>query len=269
MNNYGFMREARETKAKETLKDLCIYITATLGFIVLAFFFITNFVLKTSNRAEYESLKAYELAYSEVLRDLSKPEEPVYLKGESRDIYIQQSIIPDSQEKFEEMVARIERNLAMQEALKVENPFKDVTYQRLNDTIYTVTDEEYHILLRITEAEAAIEPYEGKIWVAHSIMNRVLSDKFPNTVKEVVFANDGKGHYQYSPISDGNYFKVTPSDETKRAVDECLQNVKNGYDPTNGALYFMNPETASENGRRWQEENLTFINRIAGHEFRK
>ena len=51
------------------------------------------------------------------------------------------------------------------------------------------------------EAEATGEDIIGKILVANVIFNRMESEEFPDTVKEVVFQKVGD-KYQFSPIAD-------------------------------------------------------------------
>ena len=50
-----------------------------------------------------------------------------------------------------------------------------------------VSDEDYQVMLRIVQAEAGICDEKGKILVADVIINRVLSDRFPDSVKSVVY----------------------------------------------------------------------------------
>ena len=98
-----------------------------------------------------------------------------------------------------------------------------------------ISDEDYQILLRIVQAEAGICDDKGKILVADVIINRVLSKRFPNTVKGVVYQRS-----QFQPVSNGriNSVKVTP--DTIRCVDRALD----GEDYSNGALYFMNRQAS-------------------------
>ena len=92
------------------------------------------------------------------------------------------------------------------------------------------TQEELSLIARIVYAEAAGEPYEGKVAVAAIILNRVRSDQFPDTVAGVVYER-----WQFSCV--GNYmFNSEPSRESYQAAWDALH----GWDPTNGALYYWN-----------------------------
>ncbi|WP_342756196.1 cell wall hydrolase [Kineothrix sedimenti] len=127
---------------------------------------------------------------------------------------------------------------------------------------YTLAKEDYEVLLRIVEAEAGGEDITGKMLVAGVVMNRVESNKFPDTVKEVVFQREN-GVAQFSPISDGRYEKVSVSEETKEAVDKVLY----GEDITKGALYFASRKYADPEKMKWFDNSLTLLFSYGGHEF--
>lgn len=100
-------------------------------------------------------------------------------------------------------------------------------------------------------SEVGYESLESKILVAHVILNRVASDKFPDTVEEVIFQNNGKV-YQFSPISNGSWYKLEPNEECWEAVEIATTSE---YDISEGALYFE----ACKNEDNWHSRNLTFI----------
>lgn len=127
---------------------------------------------------------------------------------------------------------------------------------------YSLSQEDYEVLLKIVEAEAGGEDIKGKMLVAGVIMNRVESSQFPDTVKEVVFQREN-GVAQFSPISDGRYEKVTVSEETKEAVERVLC----GEDITEGALYFAARKHADPERMKWFDDSLTLLFSYGGHEF--
>lgn len=124
------------------------------------------------------------------------------------------------------------------------------------------TDKE--VLLRIVEAEATGEDITGKMLVANVILNRVNDDEFPDTVEEVVFQKSGT-KYQFSPIRDGRYYKVSISDTTEEAVERVLY----GEDYSRGALYFMSRRQANKSNVRWFDRSLTWLLEYGTHEFYK
>jgi N-acetylmuramoyl-L-alanine amidase len=61
------------------------------------------------------------------------------------------------------------------------------------------------------------------------------SSQFPDSISEVIFQPG-----LFSAIRDGQY-KLKPDSTAYRAAREAL----NGSDPTNGALFYHNPEIAT------------------------
>lgn len=138
-----------------------------------------------------------------------------------------------------------------------------VDYQTLDKELkYNLSEEELDALLRIVEAEAGGEDEEGKLLVANVVLNRVESDKFPDTVTEVVFQQEN-GVTQFSPVRNGRYWKVKISDETREAVQRALE----GEDISQGALYFAARKYADSDKMKWFDENLNFLFAHGGHEF--
>ena len=121
-----------------------------------------------------------------------------------------------------------------------------------------VSERDRTILERIVEAEAGDQDSVGKRLVANVILNRVKSSKFPSTIKEVVFAPR-----QFSPVSDGRYYTVTVSEDTKKAVSAALQ----GVDGSKGALYFMDRRYSDSSNVRWFDTCLTRLFAHQSHEF--
>lgn len=127
---------------------------------------------------------------------------------------------------------------------------------------YELSDKDYEVLLRIVEAEAGGEDETGKLLVANVVLNRVESEKFPDTVEEVVFQKKGKC-YQFSPVGNGRYDSVCISDETYEAVERALQ----GEDLSEGALYFVAEKYADPEKLEWFHTKLTLLFSHGGHNF--
>ena len=126
----------------------------------------------------------------------------------------------------------------------------------------TLSEEDYEVLLRIVEAEAGGEDTEGKMLVASVVLNRVANEKFPDTVKDVVFQREN-GVAQFSPVYSGRYDRVVISEDTIEAVGRVLA----GEDISEGALFFASRKYADFNKMRWFDEHLTFLFSHGGHEF--
>ena len=126
----------------------------------------------------------------------------------------------------------------------------------------SVTQSEYDNLLRIVEAEAGGEDLIGKMLVANVVLNRVEDEHFPDSINEVIFQSDN-GVTQFSPISDGRFYSVSISQETIEAVNQVLQ----GEDNSQGALYFAARKSADKKNMRWFDEELEWLFAYGGHEF--
>lgn len=140
-----------------------------------------------------------------------------------------------------------------------------VNYSLVEQGNYRFLEEdELEVLQRIVEAEAGNEDEDGKLLVANVVLNRVDSDRFPETVTEVVF-QQSKGVTQFSPVASGRIYSVEVSEETVAAVERALA----GEDISQGALFFAARKYASSSKMRWFDEKLTFLFRHGGHEFYK
>ena len=128
------------------------------------------------------------------------------------------------------------------------------------DKTLTLEYNDYNVLLKIVEAEAGGEDLTGKMLVANVILNRVNSDRFPNTVTEVVYQKSN-GSAQFSPTVDGRIDTVSISQETLTAVERVL----NGEDYSNGALYFRSVRCNST----WFDTSLTRVVEHGNHIFYK
>lgn len=113
-----------------------------------------------------------------------------------------------------------------------------------------LSDTEFNELCRIVEAEAGGENVDTRVAVCDVILNRVASEKFPNTIHDVIFA--GK---QFSPVSNGRYFSVVVSDSTRKAVQKAIDEP----DHSMGALYFMNPKYSDPSNVDWFYSSLTYL----------
>ncbi len=129
---------------------------------------------------------------------------------------------------------------------------------------YILSEEDLNMLLRIVEAEAGNQDEEGKLLVANVVLNRVESEKFPDTVTEVVLQREN-GVCQFSPVSNQTIWQVCISEETEDAVARALQ----GEDISDGALYFAAREYADSEKMKWFDTHLTFLFKHGGHEFFK
>lgn len=114
------------------------------------------------------------------------------------------------------------------------------------------TEDDKYLLAKIAMAEAESQNIQTKTLVIMSILNRVESDDFPDSILEVIFQNNGKT-YQYSPVMQGDRWWTTePDEDCYEAVEVVLATE---YDYSDGALYF---ESCAEE-ENWHSKNLEFL----------
>lgn len=142
---------------------------------------------------------------------------------------------------------------------KTNNEWDNNLYIGQRLTIPTMTSAERTLLAQLVHAEAAGEPFSGKVAVATVVFNRVDSSLFPNDVKSVIYQID-QGHYAFSPVQDGRIHN-TPTSEDYRAIDEAIAFRGQG----NGSLYFYNPQKSTS---EWIFSRPVTV-RIGDHVFAK
>jgi|GEM_PF-43468 len=97
------------------------------------------------------------------------------------------------------------------------------------------SQNDIQLMANAVYGEARGEPYIGQVAVAAVILNRVNSPTFPNTVSGVIFEP-----LAFTAVADGQIW-LTPNEQAKKAVLDAI----NGFDPTESALYYFNPNTAT------------------------
>jgi len=93
------------------------------------------------------------------------------------------------------------------------------------------TNEEVRLIARVVEGEAANEPYRGKVAVGAVVLNRVKHDKYPDSVRGVIYQP-----LAFCVVANG-LINRTPTGDSLQAARAAAS----GEDPTGGALYFWNP----------------------------
>ena len=95
--------------------------------------------------------------------------------------------------------------------------------------------ESVSLLARVISAEARGEPYSGQVAVGAVILNRVEHPSFPNTIAGVVYQPGA-----FTCMVDGQ-FNEPVAESAVRAAQEAMA----GADPSGGAIYYFNPDTAT------------------------
>lgn len=112
------------------------------------------------------------------------------------------------------------------------------------ETVERFTEKEKYMLAKIAMAEAEGCRIKAKELVIHTVLSRIESDMFPNTVEEVIFQKN-----QFTPISDGRWNKVEPNEECWQALENVLSSSE-----SKDILFFE-----SCKGDSWHNKNLKLV----------
>lgn len=114
-----------------------------------------------------------------------------------------------------------------------------------------ITGEDIDLMAKLVSAESGGEPYAGKVAVASVVLNRTIDPHFPNTIREVIFQKNA-----FSCVKNGK-ITANPDQDCYNAVYDAIR----GADPTNDALFFYNPATAT---CHWMKETQKVNEKIIG-----
>ena len=117
------------------------------------------------------------------------------------------------------------------------------------------SSSDLELLAKCVYAEARGESYTGQVAVGAVVLNRVKSSSFPNTIAGVIYQAGA-----FSVVNDGQ-INLTPNATAKKAAQDAI----NGWDPSYGALYYFNPNTATSAWIWSRPETVT----IGNHRFCK
>lgn len=113
-------------------------------------------------------------------------------------------------------------------------------------------------LPQIIHAEAYQQPMAGLIGVGNVVMNRMESEKFPDSITNVIF--DHEHVIQFEPVQNGS-IKAEPDERAYVAACLCLE----GYNTVGDSLFFVNPAF----GSYWFDTDLELTYVIGNHNFYK
>jgi len=94
-------------------------------------------------------------------------------------------------------------------------------------------ENDIQLLARCVNGEARGEPYIGQVAVAAVILNRVKHPSFPNTLAGVIYQPGA-----FTAVQDGQInVPIDPNSTVYKACTDAM----NGWDPSEGAIYYYNP----------------------------
>lgn len=105
----------------------------------------------------------------------------------------------------------------------------------LQDSSASTESNDVALLARLISAEARGEPYSGQVAVGAVVLNRIEHPSFPNSLSGVIYQSGA-----FTCMEDGQFDKPV-ADSAYKAARDAL----NGWDPSGGAIYYFNPNTAT------------------------
>lgn len=137
-------------------------------------------------------------------------------------------------------VTSVETSTEMQESETETFIFEESTAEVASTHIADVriiSDEELELLALVTMAEAEDESELGKRLVIDTVLNRVDSSHFPNTITDVIYQK-----HQFTSMWNGRYKKTYVDDYVRNLVLEELK------DRTNSDVIFFRMDRYSDYG---------------------
>lgn len=129
------------------------------------------------------------------------------------------------------------------------------SYEEEKATQCELSNEDKVLLQQIAMAEAKDQGIGGMTFVMQTILNRVDSEEFPDTISEVVFEEG-----QFATVNDDLYKKYEVTENSQKAL-KLLDVLRN-----RGQLYFEAPADKTDT---WHARNLTYVFEYGDHIFYK
>ena len=128
--------------------------------------------------------------------------------------------------------------------------------------------EDLRLLVLATHFEAGVLSDDGKAAVIHSILNRVKSKNYPNTITKVV-KQGGTRRFQcqYTFMCDGKHERVNKKDleSSERIVRLVLRGAI--PNPVPGAVFYFNPKSKTVRNIPCFAMEKYFVRKVGDHYF--
>lgn len=155
-----------------------------------------------------KSLNETSQDFTELVEDLGKD-----IEAYKEELDNKEQIILDFETKIENMIS---------------NDISEETTKEIVKSTYDFTEEEITLIAKLTIAEAGNQSDYGKRLVIDTVLNRMDSPYFPDTVEGVIFQK-----YQFSPVWNGGIDKYVPDEHIIDLVKEEIN------DRTNSEVIFF------------------------------
>ena len=114
----------------------------------------------------------------------------------------------------------------------------------------STSESDIQLMARAINGEARGEPYEGQVAIGAVILIRVKHASFPNSIAGVIYQSGA-----FTAVADGQINHPIANGST---VVKAARDAMNGWDPSGGAIYYFNPNTAT-NKWIWSRKQIKTI----------
>ena len=151
--------------------------------------------------------------------------------------------LEDSIEAYEKEIAEQNKDIeALKKQLELEKANSSLAANSAWRDISQVAfeDGDRKLLANLIYCEARGEGYDGKVAVGSVVINRVLSERFPNTVVGVIYAPN-----QFAPVkSTVNSLALALAEDRASRYPDCYRaadEAMSGYSNVGRCVYFRTP----------------------------
>ena len=222
------MIKVKFSKGGETMKKKILQKSGPIFFLLLILVGICYGIFFTAS-SNVEALSKYGSRGEEVRQIQTKLKRWGYYKGSIDGIYGSQTV--SAVKYFQRKNGLTQDGIAGPQTLAA----MGIMSSSNSSSSSVSNNSNVNLLARLIHGEARGEPYNGKVAVAAVVLNRVRDSRFPNTIAGVIYQAGA-----FDAVADGQ-INLTPTNEEIKAARDAL----NGWDPSNGAIYYFNPNTAT------------------------
>lgn len=185
-----------------------------LGILSMSAMFFGTYAYISANSYKPLSKEYYEE------KAIEEEHESIALENMTREI-VKETFVAETSET--ETVTELETTTEIETTTEVETtiPADEIKVYTLYGTD-TITTEEFNLMCRVVMNEAGGDNYTCQVAVAETIINRVNSEYYPNTISDVLWQPYQYSHHENGAVTDSVAEAVTQALETKVFDDNMV-----------------------------------------------
>jgi len=223
-------------------------------FSVFSFYYISYYsYYMPFNEPSIETLSKFGSRGDEVVQIQTKLKRWGYYKGNIDGIFGYQTLA--AVRLFQSKNGLVVDGIAGPKTLAAMGIFPASAGASRSAAATTSFEKDVRLLAHLIHAEGRGEPYLGQVAIGAVVVNRVRDERFPNTIAGVIYQPGA-----FDVVTDGQ-INLPPNETAFRAARDAM----NGWDPTNGCIYYYNPAKTTN---KWIWSRPVML-RIGDHNFAK